>query len=199
MSPLHKEGNRPSEGADIPRSRSVGVWTPGSRLSGCDHREPKASPNTLCHGAAPAHTLPAASLHRMPLSGGKWELSKDRTPFYIFFFLLFFFLTGFTQKENQYSYRNTTGLTKPEEKTALEAAFSGEFGHRTTGPKRFSVSWARRMGGRRQRNQHFIHQDEFSPGKPGQPLSPSTLCQHHSQTLLPSVRATRITRVSRSP
>ena len=120
--------------------------------------------------------------------------------------MLFFFLTGFTQKENQYSYRNTTGLTKPEEKTAqeegqtaLEAAFSGEFGHRTTGPKRFSVSWARRMGGRRQRNQHFIHQDEFSPGKPGQPLSPSTLCQHHSQTLLPSVRATRITRVFRSP
>ena len=131
---------------------------------------------------------------------------KTEPFFTFFFFCFFFFLTGFTHKENQYSYRNTTGLTKPEEKTAqeeektaLEAAFSGEFGHRTTGPKRFSVSWAGQMRGRRQRNQHFIHQDEFSPGKPGQPLSPSTLCQHHGQTLLPSVRATRITRVSRSP
>lgn len=139
----------------------------------------------------------------MPLSGGKGESSKDRTHFYIFF-LLFFFLTGFTQKENQYSYRNTTGLTKLEEKTAqepLEAGFSGEFGHPTTGPKMFSVSWAGQMGGRRQRNQnqHFIHQDKFSPGKPGQPLSPSTLSPasqsdppplsqghtHHTRVLVP--------------
>lgn len=64
-----------------------------------------------------------------------------------------------------------------------------------------SVSWAGEMGGRRQRNQnqHFIHQDKFSPRKPGQPLSPSTVCQHHGQTLLPSVRVTRTTRVSWSP
>lgn len=64
-----------------------------------------------------------------------------------------------------------------------------------------SVSRAGQMGGRRQRNQNqrFIHQDKFSSGKPGQPLSPSTACQRHGQTLLPSVRVTRITRVSWSP
>ena len=92
MSPFHKEGDRLSEGGDIPRPRGVGhgPQAPGSQDATTGSPRPYPTPSVM--GLLCFTPSPQPLYTECPSQG---ESSKDRTFFYILLFILPFFLNWF--------------------------------------------------------------------------------------------------------